>query len=166
MTKGYHDSKTPESIRDLWRTPKQIFDYYDRRFNFTTDVAASMENRFCADHRSAKMDGLNSGWGERNWCNPPYSDCSSWVYKAVVECNGKGRLSVLLLPADTSVKWFRQAMEYCTECHLISGRISFINELTGKPVSGNNKGSVVFVFDPNSPIEKAVTMIDRDWMFL
>lgn len=42
--KGYHDSKTKESIRDLWRTPKSLFDFYNRRFDFKMDVAASKEN--------------------------------------------------------------------------------------------------------------------------
>lgn len=159
--RGYHDSKTPESIRDLWRTPKQVFDYYDRRFNFTTDVEASAENRKCKDHRSEKFDGLLTGWGDRNWCNNPYSDITPWVEKAIREMN-KGRLTVMLIPSDTSVKWFGLAFKNCTECHLISGRLAFINEETGKPVSGNNKGSVVFVFDPNSPMRQQVTLIDRD----
>ena len=163
MTKGYHDSKTPETIRDLWRTPKEVFDYYDLRFNFTTDVAASFENRFCRDHRSANMDGLLTGWGDRSWCNPPYSDTSRWVRKAICEM-GLGRLSVMLIPGDTSVKWFKTAFENCTECHFISGRLAFISEETGKPVPGNNKGSVVFIFDPNSPMKRQVAMVDRDEM--
>ena len=161
--KGYHDSKTPENIRDLWRTPVGVFNYYNRRFNFTTDVAASSENRLCLDHRSEKFDGLLTGWGDRNWCNNPYSNTSAWVNKAIVEMK-KGRLTVMLIPSDTSVKWFKLAFDNCTECHFISGRLAFINEETGKPVSGNNKGSVVFIFDPHSPIKQAVSLIDRDEM--
>lgn len=160
--KGYHDSKTPETIRDLWRTPKQVFEYYNRRFKFSCDVAASEKNALCVDFLDFEDDALNSQWFSSNWCNPPYSDISPWVYKAIEQCEGKGRLTVMLLPSDTSVKWFREAFEYCTECHFISGRLAFINEETGKLVSGNNKGSVVFVFDPHSPIKQAVSLIDRD----
>jgi phage N-6-adenine-methyltransferase len=161
MSKGYTGSKTPLSIRDLWQTPKAFFNFYDNKFNFTTDVASSIRNRFCADHRSERFDGLLTGWGDRNWCNPPFSNATPWVKKAI-EQMGKGRLTVMLLPADTSVKWFKLAFESCSECHFISGRLAFVNSATGKPVSGNNKGSVVFVFNPMSQIKSQVVLLDRD----
>ena len=154
-------SNTPVEIRDLWQTPDFIFSYYDRRFNFTTDVAASAANRKCKDHRSEKFDGLLTGWGDRNWCNNPYSETGQWVDKAIEEMR-KGRLTVMLIPSDTSVKWFKKAFYNCTECHFISGRLAFINADTKKPASGNNKGSVVFIFDPLSPLKSQVALIDRD----
>ena len=161
-----HKSNTPVAIRDLWRTPKALFDYYDKRFDFTTDVACTPRNCLC-DEGISLEDGEDSladdcVWGERNWCNPPYSQIMPWVCQALTQMTVYECLTVMILPADTSVKWFKLAFEKCTECHFISGRISFINEETGKPVSGNNKGSVVFVFDPNSPIKQAVSLIDRD----
>lgn len=179
--KGYHDSKTPETIRDLWRTPKQVFEYYDKRFGFTLDMAASSDNALCSSYIDVHLDALNydtfsayigNDGRMKNlaknrafvWVNPPYSDCAEWVktvctYHMMFNCG-----FVMLLPADTSVKWFKMAYKNCTECHFISGRLAFINEETGKPVSGNNKGSVVFVFDPHSPIKQAVSLIDRDEM--
>ncbi len=161
--KGYHDSKTPEVIRDLWQTPKAIFNYYNRRFNLRMDVAASHENTLVdGNYWTAEDNALEQNWSVYgNWCNPPYSNIGPWVVKAINEMN-MGCLTVMLIPADTSVKWFKVAFENCTECHFISGRISFVNSETGKPVNGNNKGSVVFVFDPNSPIKQAVSLIDRD----
>lgn len=165
MTKGYHDSKTPESIRDLWRTPVEIFNYYNRRFDFTTDVAASIDNKLCFKCYTAEYSAIEHDrvWGRDNWCNPPFSDVTPWISKAI-EQMGFGRLTVMLLPADTSVKWFKLAFDNCTECHFISGRLAFINEETGKPVSGNNKGSVVFIFDPHSPFKSQVCLIDRNEM--
>jgi phage N-6-adenine-methyltransferase len=91
------------------------------------------------------------------------NDITPWINKAIEQMEF-GRLTVMLLPADTSVKWFKLAFDNCTECHFISGRLAFINEETGKPVNGNNKGSVVFIFDPHSPIKQAVSLIDRDEM--
>lgn len=158
---SYAGTTTKEAIRDLWQTPQAIFDHYNQRFDFTTDVAASAENRFCADHRSEKFDGLLTGWGNANWCNPPYSNITPWVRKAIEQMK-LGRLTVMLIPADTSVQWFKLAYLHCTECHFISGRLSFINAETKKPVSGNNKGSVVFVFDPLSPVAQQVALVDRD----
>lgn len=163
MTKGYHDSKTVTEIRDLWQTPQALFDYYDKRFSFEFDVAASYANSLCENYYGIEHDSLSDGcsWDGPNWCNPPYSDIKPWVDKAVEQMR-YGNLTVMLIPADTSVKWFKAAFENCSECHFISGRISFINAETQKPVSGNNKGSVVFVFDPNSPFKSQVCLLERD----
>lgn len=175
MTKGYNGSKTPVAARDSWRTPKAVFDYYDRRFGFTCDLAASDENHLCEHYFTAPDE--NGEGGALNatpddgcftfnpgavFCNPPYSDIRPWVHTCIQMSQAISQAFVMLLPADTSVKWFKTAFENCTECHFISGRLAFISEGTGKPVSGNNKGSVVFVFDPHSPLKSQVTLIDRD----
>lgn len=157
-------SNTPTEIRDLWETPKFVFDYYNKRFDLRMDVAASDENKLCEHWLTESDDALNSSWSVwGNWCNPPYSKILPWVEKAISEMK-QGKLTVMLIPADTSVQWFKLAYENCTECHFISGRLAFINAETKKPVSGNNKGSVVFIFDPRSPFKQQVTLIDRDSM--
>lgn len=174
--KGYHDSNTPESVRDLWRTPKFVFDYYNKRFNFSCDLAASYSNALCEHYFSAPDHNGNGGalgasaddgcfYGSGGvWCNPPYSDITPWVDNCIRLSSETGKVFVMLLPADTSVKWFKLAFDNCNECHFISGRLAFISEDTGKPVSGNNKGSVVFVFDPKSPARHHTSLISRDDM--
>lgn len=162
--KGYTGSKTEVSIRDLWQTPRFIFDYYNRRFDLRMDVASSEENKLCDLNLTIEDDALICNWSTwGNWCNPPYSDIMPWAEKAVKEME-RGCLTVMLIPADTSVKWFKKAFENCSECHFISGRLAFINAETQKPVSGNNKGSVVFVFNPKSPFKSQVELIDREDM--
>ncbi|MEZ8965519.1 phage N-6-adenine-methyltransferase [Vibrio breoganii] len=176
---GYLGTQTPETIRDLWQTPKEVYQFYNKRFGFNVDMASSEANRLCRFYVTAEMDALNYATMDLIfdqlatesqvepvvWCNPPYSDCRKWV-NAVIEYADIFKCPfVMLLPADTSVQWFRTAFENCTECHLITGRISFINADTGKPKGGNNKGSVVFVFDPRSPLKQQVTLIDRELMF-
>ena len=170
MTKGYHDSKTPAPIRDLWQTPRFVFDYYDRRFAFRCDLAANESNTFCdeyyseLDHSAFDAKKTDSALSGNVWCNPPYSDISPWVDLCSRLSIETGSVFVMLLPADTSVKWFADALRLCSECHLISGRLSYINSDTGLPVSGNNKGSIVFIFDSFSPVRSHVVMIDRDSM--
>lgn len=171
-----HKSNTKIEIRDLWQTPRFLFDYYDKRFGFTCDLAANHENALCEHYFSepdengeggalgaSKDDGRFDGSGAV-FCNPPYSDIMPWVRECVRLSNETGKVFLMLIPSDTSVKWFKYAYEHCTECHFISGRLSFINAETQKPVSGNNKGSVVFIFDPNSPVKQSVHLIDRDSM--
>lgn len=172
-----HKSNTAVDIKDCWQTPKFVFDYYDRRFNFGCDLAASDDNHLC-EHYFTENSG-DDGMGALSataddgcftfhdggvWCNNPYSDITPWVHLCIKLSSETGKPFVMLIPADTSVKWFKLAFESCTECHFISGRLSFINAETQKPVNGNNKGSVVFIFDPKSPVKQSVHLIDRDDM--
>lgn len=157
-----HKSYTQESIKDLWQTPKEIFKHLNKEFYFTCDVAANENNRLVAHYIDERVNALDSDWGSINWCNPPYSDITPWVRKAT-EQHRQNKTIVMLVPANTSVKWFKLAYESCNEVRFISGRISFINADTKKPVNGNNKGSVLFIWRGNTPINShTVTLIDRD----
>ena len=71
---------------------------------------------------------------------------------------------VMLIPSDTSVKWFAKAWQNAAQVDFINGRIGFINESTGKPVSGNNKGSVVFHFSPDGRDRRVVNLVNRECM--
>jgi phage N-6-adenine-methyltransferase len=161
-------SNTPTEIRDLWQTPKFFFDYYDKRFNFKWDLACNTGNRLCefgSTKEFSAFDTLSTQFLETPvWCNPPYSNIMPWVEKCIDISVRSETKVVMLIPADTSVKWFKLAFNSCTECHFISGRLAFINAETQKPVSGNNKGSAVFIFDPSSPVKKSVHLIDRESM--
>ena len=155
-------SFTPANIKDLWQTPKALFESIYNEFDFTCDVAASVHNTKCLSFITEAENALNCGWGYINWCNPPYSNITPWVEKAIDQ-HLLGKTIVMLVPADTSVKWFKLAYESCNEVRFISGRISFINADTQKPVNGNNKGSVLFIWRGNAPKNShTVTLIDRD----
>jgi len=154
-------SFTPKEIKDLWQTPREIFNSLRKEFNFDCDVAASESNALCNNfidecHDSLDIEAL---WGLVNWCNPPYSNISPWVEKAKKE-HSHGKSTVMLVPSDTSVKWFKQAYESCNEVRFISGRLSFINAETQKPVNGNNKGSVLFIWRGHCE-SHCVSLIDR-----
>lgn len=156
-------SNTPLNIRDLWQTPEGLFNNLDLEFDFTCDVAASSENSLCDYYFTKEFDALKEEvWGKVNWCNPPYSDITPWINKAI-EQHELGQTTVMLVPADTSVKWFKLAYDSCNEVRFISGRISFINAETKKPVNGNNKGSVLFIWRGYTPSSShTVSLIDRD----
>lgn len=163
-----HKSNTAAEIKDLWQTPEFVFAYYDQRFDFNLDMAASESNSLCGNYFTEESSALDTDWTDyptgNVWLNPPYSDIKPWIEKVIEVSSITDQSFVVLIPADTSVKWFKLAFENCTECHFISGRLSFINADTQKPASGNNKGSVVFIFDPKSPVKKSVHLIDRDSM--
>ena len=157
-------SNTPAEIKDLWQTPKKMFYTLNDEFEFECDVASSDANHFCCDYLTETDDALNCDWMFVNWCNPPYSNITPWVEKAI-EQHALGKATVMLVPSDTSVKWFKLAFDSCNEVRFISGRISFINADTQKPVNGNNKGSVLFIWRAYAPKQShCVTLVNRDDM--
>jgi len=159
-----HASKTPKAIRDLWGTPQSIFDTLNAEFCFLLDVAASIEDRLVPAFFSESMNALHQQWpAVPCWCNPPYSDVGPWVDKAI-EASCLGATVVMLVPADTSVVWFRKAYDTAAEVRFISGRLSFIHAETRQPVDGNNKGSVLLIWKPQplDGLSPRVQLIQRE----
>ena len=159
-------SNTPVNIKDLWQTPIEIFNKLNSEFFLTCDVAANDKNHLCERWITKDMNAFDTEWSLSNWCNPPYSDIKPWVKKAI-EQHKQGKTIVMLVPADTSVKWFKLAYESCNEVRFISGRLSFINADTQKPVNGNNKGSVLFIWKAHAPKNShSVILINRDDFYI
>lgn len=157
-----HKSNTPSNIKDLYQTPKSLFNNLNDEFEFDCDVASSDSNHFCCDYLTESDDALSCDWLFFNWCNPPYSDIMPWVKKAI-EQHKLGKTIVMLVPSDTYVKWFKLAFDSCNEVRFISGRISFINATTKKPINGNNKGSVIFIWRAYAPKQShCVALVNRD----
>lgn len=158
--KGYHGSNTSENIRDLWQTPQKVFDNLNKEFEFVGDVAADHYNALTDDYFTETDSAFDNEWFKVNWCNPPYSNVMPWVNKAKIE-HEKGKTIVMLVPADTSVKWFKEAYRSCNEVRFISGRLAFVNAESKKPASGNNKGSVLFIWRAHCK-SRCVILLDRD----
>ena len=164
----YGGSKTPLDQRDLWRTPPALFAALDAEFCFQLDAAASPNNTLCRKFITAEQNTLETPWADYLnvpgyvWMNPPYSDITPFVKKAAAESiNQIG--TVMLVPADTSVGWFKEAIQTASEVRFITaGRLAFINPVTGKPVSGNNKGSLLLIWKPYPRTHCEFTTVDRD----
>ena len=93
-------------------TSPEVFGPLNERFGFTIDVAASAANTKCERFYSIEDDGLALPWyGERVWCNPPYSDIRPWVEKAWAEWPYAETI-VMLVPANrTEQKWWQELVE-------------------------------------------------------
>lgn len=160
---------------DTWATPPELFNALDKEFCFGFDVCAEYETAKCPDYWTIEDDALSKDWNKEAlakipgcagfalgyiWCNPPYSNISPWVDKAI-EAQAAGRGVVMLCMCDPSVGWFAKAIEKASEIRFIkNGRISFLKN--GVRAAGNNKGSVIFVFDPHRIGTGHVSFIDRD----
>ncbi len=164
----YGGSKTPLDQRDLWRTPPALFASLDAEFCFQLDAAAAPHNALCSKFITAEQNTLETPWADYLsipgyvWLNPPYSDITPFVKKAAAESvNQIG--TVMLVPADTSVGWFKEAIQTASEVRFITaGRLAFINPVTGKPVSGNNKGSMLIIWRPYPRTHCHFATVDRD----
>src|SRR5258705_8343867 len=95
-------------------TDLAFFEMISARFGvFDLDVAASARNAKCARYFTVVDDGLTQHWADKVWCNPPYSDCRSWVEKAWASWrNGDCSAIVMLLPANrTEQAWWQDLIE-------------------------------------------------------
>jgi phage N-6-adenine-methyltransferase len=140
-------------MSDEWATPQPVFNALDREFNFGFDVCAEHETAKCPEYWTIEDDALSKDWakdtrmifGKYLFCNPPYSKIGPWVDKAVdAQFNSVG--TVMLCMCDPSVKWFGKAISYASEIRFITnGRLAFLKD--GVEQKGNNKGSVIFIFE-------------------
>lgn len=157
--------------KDSWSTPDPVFQALNAEFNFALDVCASHNNTKVSEaYLTEEEDSLSVDWytkipphSQSNfvWCNPPYSNISPWVGKAI-EQTRYGVGTVMLVMSDHSVGWFSYALSKASECRLITnGRLSFINPDTGLQQSGNNKGSAIFIFSPFPAGKCVIKTIDR-----
>lgn len=156
---------------DNWATPHEVYKKLDEEFGFGFDVCAEHETAKCAEYWTIEDDALSKDWakdtqpifGKWLWCNPPYSNIGPWVEKAI-DAQHKGIGTVMLCMCDPSVKWFDEARKFASEIRFITGgRLSFLKN--GVPQKGNNKGSVIFVFDPHRIGTQFTRYIDRSHFF-
>ena len=126
--KVHFSSKT-----DMWATPQDFYDKYNKIYNFNTDVCASIENAKCNHFYTKEDDGLKQEWTGVCWMNPPYGrEIKKWVKKAYEE-SLKGTTVVCLLPARTDTAWWHDYAQY--------GIVTFIR---GRLKFGGSKNSAPF----------------------
>lgn len=145
-----HKRKLP-TTKDNWETPNWLFNQLDSRFDFTVDAAATSENTkvFVAGKKCFFDDGLVRNWGgERVFCNPPFSDKTTWIKKAYDEVFlGICPLCVMILPASIENKVYHEYI-FSKGIHWepLEKRVSFIDPDTKKPKSGNTQGTIIVYF--------------------
>ena len=94
----------------------------------------------CPLNPNPQIDGLNIGWKDKTFVNPPYSYPLEWVDKAISESK-KGKMIAMLLRVDTSTKWFMKLKEANAKIMFIHGRLK---HHTGKPA---NFPSMIVILD-------------------
>lgn len=165
-----------EKRGDCWRTPKCVFEFYDKEFQFFADVAASDENALCKRYITRSEDALNINWGRRwkspgallvpvhalkeftnvqldhlpldfVWCNCPFSEIEEWLEKFIAEMS-RGLGTVALLPYCGSKYWSEKVIPYVSRVDMYVGRVPFGDPDTGVAQNNCNFATSVVVFDP------------------
>lgn len=160
------NSQTATQDKDYWATPDEIvkgsLEYFKQKgflpshATIGLDVCASKHNtKHPTNFITEKEDGLKTHWVGKlettfsvAWCNPPYSRGSKELFiKKAIQETQNGVQTIMLLPNDTSAKWFSTCVKNAKVVAFIcDGRIGFINNATGERVNGNNAGSILVLF--------------------
>ncbi len=155
--------------KDCYRTPKYMVNWIKMNFLTNVDGCADCQNAIhgcyigldqdnekISDFFKFDMGELEDEiyWNEgskskpRIFINPPYSNPLPFIQRAI-DLMKQDVFVVMLLPADKSTKWYEEINKNATEViDIIGGRVNFINPVTGKVAKGNNKSSLVAVFNP------------------
>lgn len=117
------------SESDEWESPKNVFHFYNKLFNFSLDAAATIENSLCSNYFTKENNSLEQDWNKYGniWCNPPYGKLIGKFIEKGYEESKKGCSIVFLIPARTDTKYWHN---FCSkgEVFFIKGRLSFKNK--------------------------------------
>ena len=159
--------KYKRADKDDHPTPQDLFDRLDKEFNFTVDVCSTHINAKCNKHYTKEDNGLAQDWGgETVWLAAPFSDVTPWLKKAVTETRTDNTKVVCLLKFDPSTKWFKDAMNHCSEIYSMK-RIKFIGH---KCVAGFPTCLMVFnsnrFDDIRRPLSRYyITKVGKTWKY-
>lgn len=131
-----NNTTTPESERDLAQTPTWFVGAAENffRFKYDLDVCANAVTAKCEIYYSLEelgIDALVTPWGRRNWCNPPYSNITPWVEKAMCEAQN-GNISTLLIPDKPEVGYIRLCKSRADTLIHLPFRLNFLRP-NGEP---------------------------------
>ena len=161
------EGKTARGVR---LTPPALYREIERRFGgggFNIDAASSAAYALAPHYFSAEHSGLDRPWRvdqarsavsdpgaissapgrARVFCNPPYSEITDWIQKAIAEMRAEhcDRV-VFLLPARTSTAWFEEAIAAGARAVFPRGRVRFLGA-DRVPLSRPFEHSVILIFE-------------------
>ena len=156
-------SSTDEAEKDLWQTPKALFNALNQEFGFKLDVCADRMNTLCGHYFTKEDNALELAWGTVGscWVNPPYSLTHEFIKQAIEQSKSFNLTIVMLVNANTDTKWFADAAKTANEIRLISGRIGFVKP-DGKKTNGNTKGQCFIIWRGKCSTPCQITIVNRD----
>lgn len=124
------DGDTHENSKDEYGTPEHFMDPEDGRsmkniIGFDLDPAAGAERHETATTRW-ENNGKANDWHGKVWLNPPFSEKTEWIDKALLEhAKENTEVIVMLLPECTADGWFHEYASVMDMVCFVDGRVSF-----------------------------------------
>lgn len=139
LIKPMVSSKTNE-----WATPKSLFDYLDKEFNFTLDPCATLKNAKCNKFYTIADDGLSKNWtNEIIFMNPPYGGhTGKWLMKAVESAIDGSKVVCLIVSSTDRSYWHEIIYPFSAEIRFMRGRVKFGESKSTAPFA-----SAIVIFD-------------------
>jgi hypothetical protein len=136
-----HEPSNSEQVE--WYTPPHIFVSLGVTFDIDVCSAGKGKDHVPANIRYTKTeDGLVQPWQGMVWCNPPYGKyTAAWMKRMKEHNNG-----IALIFARTGTKWWHNYVPSTSLICFISGRLSFVNGITGKLGSSAGADSVLLAW--------------------
>lgn len=93
-----------------WGTPRPFYEWLDRAFHFTIDLAAHGGNYKHKRYFSPEQNSLHQSWaGETGFLNAPYGrGLSGWLQKARDSAMHERAVICLVIPARVGSKWWQR----------------------------------------------------------
>lgn len=112
---------------DEWGTPNWLYNVLNKEFVFDCDVAASHSNHKHNNFIYQEQDALAHPllWGERNFCNPPYSNILPWYKTAVTLRDCSRSTTCFVTKYDPSTRHGVFAAQEMDEIRIVEHRITF-----------------------------------------
>jgi len=123
--KVHYSSKSQD-----WETPKPLFDYFNKDYQFELDTAATKENTLCQNYFTKEQNALIQDWSiyKSSWTNPPYNREGRLFIKKAYEESLKNHIAIMLLPCRTDVKVWHDYVMKSSFIYFIKGRLKFVNK--------------------------------------
>lgn len=162
----------PNSTKNDFRTPPEIFAALNERFGpFTLDAAANEDNHLVDSYYDMEMNSLVQKWTGRVWVNPPYvkqkpeqvnketgevtpaigrgdnTSIKEWAEKAwqSVESGDADRVVMLIPPHTETWYWYRTIFPNASHLVFVQGKLNFLGPYSRKGgASRNPTCAVVF----------------------
>jgi len=141
LIKSMVSSKTNE-----WSTPKALFDYLNKEFNFTLDPCSTIENAKCSNYYTLTDDGLSKDWQQNTvFMNPPYGGhTGEWLRKAVISARDGATVVCLIVSSTDRSYWHEIIYPFANEIRFMRGRIKFGDSKSTAPFA-----SAIVIFRPS-----------------
>lgn len=142
-----------EAKKDTWQTPPKLIDIIESHVNIDLDPCAGKDTMIGDENIRLPRNGKAYEWSGTVFVNPPFSNKSDWLQKAVEEYqSGNTDLIIFLTPDSTDVKsWYHKyIVEHAEYTWFSYGRIDYIDptkdEEENEKTSGATFGTALSFF--------------------